>query len=98
LRLVGVLAWSARQLVKFESAVREGLAPPEAAARAGAPPFKARELAQQAKLFSRAELEHWLVHLAELDGALKGGTKRDPKSALEFVILGMCRDSRRARA
>jgi DNA polymerase-3 subunit delta len=98
LRLVGVLAWSARQLVKFESAVREGLAPPEAAARAGAPPFKARELAQQSKLFSRAELEHWLVHLAELDGALKGGTKRDPKSSLEFVILGMCRDGRRARA
>jgi DNA polymerase-3 subunit delta len=98
LRLVGVLAWSARQLVKFESAVREGMALPEAAARAGAPPFKARELAQQAKLFSRAELEHWLVHLAELDGALKGGTKRDPKSSLEFVILGMCRDSRRARA
>lgn len=98
LRLVGVLAWSARQLIKFESALREGLAPPEAAARAGAPPFKARELAQQAKLFSRAELEHWLVHLAELDAALKGGSKRDPKASLQFVILGMCREKPRARA
>jgi DNA polymerase-3 subunit delta len=98
LRLVGVLAWSARQLVKFESAVREGLSPPEAAARAGAPPFKARELAQQTKLFSRAELGQWLVHLAELDAALKGGSKRDPKASIEFLILGMCRDTRRARA
>jgi DNA polymerase-3 subunit delta len=98
LRLVGVLAWAARPRGKLESAVREGLSPPEAAARAGAPPFKARELAQQTKLFSRAELGQWLVHLAELDAALKGGSKRDPKASIEFLILGMCRDTRRARA
>jgi DNA polymerase III subunit delta len=97
LRLVGVLAWSVRQLVKFEAAVREGASPPEAAARAGAPPFKARELAQQVKLIPRAELERWLVRLAELDAALKGGSKRLPKSSLEFVILSMCGTKPRSR-
>ena len=90
LRLVGLLAWSVRQLVKFEAAMREGASPPDAAARAGAPPFKARELAQQVKLIPRAELERWLVRLAELDASLKGGSKRLPKSSLEFVILSMC--------
>ncbi len=97
LRLVGVLAWSARQLVKFEAAQREGLPPAEAAVRAGAAPFKARELAQQVKLIPRAELERWLQRLAELDGALKGGSKRPPKSSLEFAILAMCGAQKNAR-
>jgi DNA polymerase III subunit delta len=98
LRLVGVLAWSVRQLVKFEAATREGASPPEAAARAGAPPFKARELAQQVKMIPRSELERWLTSLAELDAALKGGSKRLPKSSLEFVILSMCGTKPRARS
>jgi DNA polymerase-3 subunit delta len=97
LRLVGVLAWSVRQLVKFEAALRDGASPPEAAARAGAPPFKARELAQQVKVIPRAELERWLVRLSELDAALKGGSKRLPKSSLEFVILSMCGGRSRGR-
>jgi len=97
LRLVGLLAWSVRQLVKFEAAMREGASPAEAAARAGAPPFKARELAQQVKAIPRAELERWLVRLAELDAALKGGSKRLPKSSLEFVILSMCGTKPRSR-
>jgi DNA polymerase-3 subunit delta len=90
LRLLGVLAWSTRQLLRFESATREGLSPPEAAAKAGAPPFKARELAQQVKQTPRAELERWLLSLSELDLGLKGGSKRPPKSQLEYAILRLC--------
>src|SRR5262249_18777477 len=41
LRLLGALAWSIRQLVKFESALRSGSDPREAAQRAGMAPFKA---------------------------------------------------------
>jgi DNA polymerase-3 subunit delta len=91
LRLLGVLAWSARQLLHFESATRRGLAPPEAAKQAGAPPFKARELAAQIRQISRAELELWLESLAEVDLALKGGSKRPAKAVLEHAILKLCR-------
>jgi DNA polymerase-3 subunit delta len=93
LRLLGVLAWSARQLLRFESALSEGLSPNDAAVRAGAPPFKARELADQVKRIARGDLERWLETLAELDYALKGGSKRPAKSVLEHGILKLCRSS-----
>ncbi|HEY3500855.1 MAG TPA: DNA polymerase III subunit delta [Polyangiaceae bacterium] len=89
LRLVGVLAWSTRQLVRFEAARRAGLRPPEAAARAGAPPFKARELEAQLKHLDKSELERFIVNLAELDADLKGGSKRPPKASLERVLVGL---------
>jgi DNA polymerase-3 subunit delta len=89
LRLVGVLAWSTRQLIRFEAAQRAGANPSEAAARAGAPPFKARELAQQLKGLDTADLERFLLRLAELDGDLKGGSKRPPKASLEHTILAL---------
>ena len=91
LRLLGVLAWSTRQMLRFESALSEGLSPNDAAVRAGAPPFKARELAEQVKRIARADLERWLETLAELDYALKGGSKRPAKSVLEHGILKLCR-------
>ncbi len=91
LRLLGVLAWQTRQLLKFESALRDGASPPEAAKRAGAPPFKARDLARQTKVLPRAQLESWLPALARLDLALKGGSHRPPKSILEHAVLELCR-------
>ncbi|MFO0566946.1 MAG: DNA polymerase III subunit delta [Polyangiaceae bacterium] len=90
LRLVGVLAWSARQLLRFESATRGGASPEDAAKRAGAPPFKARELARQAARLDRGEVEAWLETLARLDFALKGGSKRPPQAILEHAILALC--------
>jgi len=91
LRLLGLLAWSARQMLRFESAQSEGVSPNEAAVRAGAPPFKARELAEQVKRIPRTDLENWLETLAELDYSLKGGSKRPAKSTLEHAILKLCR-------
>jgi len=90
LRLIGVLAWSARQMLKFESATRAGASPEEAAKRAGAPPFKARDLAKQTQRLSRSELEAWLETLAGLDLALKGGSKRPPQAVLEHALLSLC--------
>jgi DNA polymerase-3 subunit delta len=90
IRLVGVLAWSARQLVKFESGTRAGLGPEDAAKRAGAPPFKARDLSRQVQRIPRAELERWLETLAEVDLALKGGSKRPAKAVLEHAIIELC--------
>ncbi|HEX6765942.1 MAG TPA: DNA polymerase III subunit delta [Polyangiaceae bacterium] len=90
IRLVGLLAWSTRQLVKFEAATRAGLGASEAAARAGAPPFKARELAQQVKGLASSDLANFLARLADLDADLKGGSRRPPKSSLERLILDLC--------
>jgi len=94
LRLLGLLAWSTRQLVKFDAAQRAGASPAEAAARAGAPPFKARELAAQLKGLETADLERFILRLAALDGDLKGGSKRQPKASLEHTIIALVGSSR----
>lgn len=96
IRLVGLLAWSTRQLVKFEAATRAGLGAQEAAVRAGAPPFKARELAQQVRGLSGSDLARFLVRLAGVDAELKGGSRRPPKSSLERLILDLCAHQRPA--
>jgi DNA polymerase-3 subunit delta len=89
-RLVGLLAWSARQLIRFEAALHAGATPPEAAQQAGAPPFKARDLAQQVKAVPRETLEGWLLTLVGIDRALKGGSKLPQKAVLERGILELC--------
>jgi DNA polymerase-3 subunit delta len=89
LRLLGVLAWSMRQLVRFDAAQRAGATLNEAAARAGAPPFKARELAAQLKGLDPADLERFILRLAELDLDLKGGSKRPPKASLEHTMMAL---------
>jgi DNA polymerase III subunit delta len=91
LPLLGVLAWSTRQLIRFEAAIRSGCNPAEAAQRAGAPPFKAKELAEQAKLVTRNELERWLETLARVDLALKGGSKRPAKAIIEQAVIALAR-------
>jgi DNA polymerase-3 subunit delta len=93
LRLLGVLAWSTRQLLRFDSALRAGKSPDQAAIAAGAPPFKARDLNQQLKALPRADLERWPELLARLDLELKGGTRRPPQAVLESAILKLCRTS-----
>lgn len=90
LRLLGVLAWQTRQLLKFESALRQGFAEPEAAKHAGAPPFKARDLARQVKRIGREHLESWLPALARVDLELKGGSLRPAKSILEHALIDLC--------
>ena len=92
LRLIGLLAWSLRQLIKFDAATRAGASPDDAARRAGAPPFKARELAGQVRRLGARELERWLLLLAEADLELKG-SKRPPRATLETTIMRMCRGS-----
>jgi DNA polymerase III subunit delta len=89
LRLIGVIAWSVRQLVKFDSATRAGASPEEAAKKAGAPPFKARELAAQVRGIPRGELERWLLLLSRTDLDLKG-SRRPPKAIVEGMVMQMC--------
>lgn len=98
LPIVGTWAWSARQMLKFESSIRAGMSPAQAAQAAGAPPFRANELADQCKRVPRQELERWLDVIARVDMALKGGSKRPPKAILEDAILSMCKSQRPNRA
>ena len=57
---------------------------------AGAPPFKARDLAESAKRFSSHDLRRAFRVLAETDQALKG-SKRDPEHLLEASVLALMR-------
>jgi len=97
IRLLSLLAWSARQLLRFGAARQQGLPTAEAAKAAGAPPFKAAELEQQMRRVSSADLLAWLEALARADLDLKGGSKRTPQAVLEEAILTLCRRSPRAR-
>jgi len=89
LRLVPLIARSVRQLLKFDAAIRSGARPDEAAKAAGAPPFKAREMAAQIQEIPRAELERWLAVLATTDLALKG-SRRPPLAVLETTVIDLC--------
>jgi len=89
---LGILAMLSRQLrilARMRSALASGLQPREAAQRAGAPPFKARDLARAAGHFPRQRLERAFGLLAETDVALKGS--RVPDSlVLERAVLELC--------
>jgi len=92
--LFGTMAWSARQLLRFESALRRGMPPSQAAQAAGAPPFRANELADQCRKANRLDLERWLEAIARVDLALKGASKRPPKAVLEHAVLSLCKSPR----
>ncbi len=95
LRLIALLAWSVRQLIKFDAALRSGATPDDAAKRAGAPPFKSRELAAQVRRLSPPDLEHWLLLLSEADLELKG-SKRPAQATVEDAVMQMCRPRTRS--
>lgn len=97
LRLLGVLAWSIRQLLRFAAATAEGLSATEATKRAGAPPFKANDLARQTRGLSQEDLAGYLETLAAVDLALKGGSRRPPRAVLEAAIVSLC-SSRQERS
>lgn len=89
-RLVGLLCWSARQFIRFASARRAGLSPPDALRAAGIPPFKLREVTEQMKHMPLERAEQWLLELAQVDLALKGGSKLPPRVILEQALLAFC--------
>lgn len=90
-RLVGLLAWSARQLIRFGSARRAGLSPDDAAKQAGVPPFKVREISEQLRHLPLERAEQWLEALAQVDLDLKGGSRLPQRAVLEAAVLAFCR-------
>ena len=90
LRLLATVGWSVRQMVRFESALKAGASPADAAARAGAPPFRANDLARAVRAIPPGTLGTWLGLMAEADLALKG-SKRPPDAVLATMLVAMCR-------
>ena len=50
-------------------------------------PFQAKGLMRQARAFSEAELARAVVRLAQLDEAIKGGSRLDPRLELELALV-----------
>jgi DNA polymerase III subunit delta len=91
LPLLGALAWSIRQLAKFQVAFAAGASAGDAAKKAGVfQPFRARELEQKAKGLKAKDLERWLLVLAETDLALKS-SRRPADAILEDALTKLCR-------
>ena len=91
LPLLGAVAWSIRQLARYEAAVSRGASHDEAAKRAGVfQPHRARELASKSKAFRPKELERCLLVLAETDLALKS-SRRPADAILEEMLTRLCR-------
>jgi DNA polymerase-3 subunit delta len=91
LPLLGALAWSIRQLARFQAALAAGERMDEAARRAGVfQPYRARELANKARAVRPREVERWMLVLAETDLALKS-SRRNADAILEEMLTRLCR-------
>ena len=90
LPMLGAIAWSTRQTLRYVLAVRSGASDQEAAKRAGVFQFtRQKELASVAKTADAGALQASLSLLAETDLALKGD-KRPADLTLETMIVSMC--------
>ena len=99
LPLLGALAWSIRQLARFQAGIAAGDSPDAAARRAGVfIPHRVRELSAKARAVRPTQVEQWLLVLAEADLALKS-SRRSADAILAEMLTRLCRsegaDSRR---
>ena len=91
LPLLGALAWSVRQLARYQAAMAAGASAQDAARQAGAfQPSRARELSMKARAVTAREVERWILVLAETDLALKS-SRRSPDVVLEEMLTRLCR-------
>jgi DNA polymerase-3 subunit delta len=86
-RLVGSLTKHVRNARAVRRLDDEGLTPQEAATRLGIKPYPAQKLYAQVRNFSGAELDDALLRLAELDHALKGGSRLAGELELERALV-----------
>jgi DNA polymerase-3 subunit delta len=96
LPLLGALAWSMRQLARYQAAVTSGASAGEAARHAGVfQPHRSRELAARARSVRPREVERWMLILAETDLALKS-SRRPADAILEEMLTRLCRAEMRS--
>ena len=90
LRILAMVARQLRMVARMQGALEGGAQPQDAARMAGAPPFKARDLATAARRFEPRLLARAFGVLAEADLALKG-SRQPPEIVLEGAILSLTR-------
>jgi DNA polymerase III subunit delta len=86
-RLVGSLTRHLERARAVHRLDEQGLSPREAASRLGMKPFPAQKMFGQVRNFSGAELDDALIRLAELDHALKGGSRLANELELERALV-----------
>jgi DNA polymerase III subunit delta len=92
--LAGSLAAHLTRLRQLAGLAREGVRPKDAAGRLKLHPFQAEKLARQAEGFSPEELDDATVRLAQLDHALKGGSRLAPDLELQLAVADLARERR----
>jgi DNA polymerase-3 subunit delta len=92
--LAGSLAAHLTRLRQLAAVAREGVRPKDAAGRLKLHPFQAEKLARQAEGFSPEELDDATMRLAELDHALKGGSRLAPDLELQRAVADLARERR----
>ncbi len=85
LRIMAMVTRQVRMIAKARDALASGATPKEAAKAAGAPPFKAKDLASSAKRFRLDEITRIMDLLAETDLLLKGSQIPDDVALLRAV-------------
>jgi DNA polymerase-3 subunit delta len=90
-RLAAALGGHLGRLGTVKRLAAEGVRPRDAAGRLKMHPFYAEKLFSQADGFSPEELRDAVVHLAELDGALKGQSKLAPDLEVQRTLVELTR-------
>lgn len=91
-RLAGALAGHLSRLRQMKRLAGDGVAAKEAAARLKMHPFYGEKVYRQAEGFSGEELADATVRLAELDLALKGGSRLGPDLELQRALIDVSRE------
>jgi DNA polymerase III subunit delta len=96
--LVGLLVGHVGRVRDIQSMAEEGLGPREAAARLKRHPFYVEKLFAQARNYGADELRDAVVRLAELDHAVKGGSRLAVDLELERALVAITRPPESAAA
>jgi DNA polymerase III subunit delta len=96
--LAGLLVGHVGRVRACQAYAEEGLGPREAAARIKRHPFYVEKLFAQARNYTVDELRDAVVRLAELDHALKGGSRLAPDLELERALIDITRAREAATA
>lgn len=95
-RLLFALARHLARLEDCRALLAEGHSSQEIASRLKRHPYYVQKLVRQAENFSEEELRDAAVRLAELDHALKGGSRLSGDLELERALVELARGDRRA--
>ncbi|WP_018132374.1 DNA polymerase III subunit delta [Effusibacillus pohliae] len=88
--LLFMIARQLRIMLQVKIQIARGLSPQQIASLIGVHPYACKVAGEQAKRFSRPELERLLAELAEIDYKIKTGQLTD-RQALEMFLLTMPR-------